>query len=81
VSQRIKDIKVLRLVRAFLKAGVMAKDAFIRSSTGIPQGCILSPCPSRCGSAECPEETKKAIQVVLFCSFGLSAPLGLWHSP
>ena len=40
---RIKDIKVLRLVRAFLKAGVLAEDAFVRTPAGTPQGGILSP--------------------------------------
>ncbi len=43
VRQRIKDIKVLRLVRAFLQAGVLAEDAFIRTEAGTPQGGILSP--------------------------------------
>jgi RNA-directed DNA polymerase len=34
---------VNRLVVAFLKAGVMAEEQFVRSSTGTPQGGILSP--------------------------------------
>lgn len=43
VRMRIRDIKVLRLIRAFLKAGVLTEDAFIRTSDGTPQGGILSP--------------------------------------
>jgi RNA-directed DNA polymerase len=43
IRLRIKDIKVLRLVRAFLKAGVLAEDAFVRTPAGTPQGGILSP--------------------------------------
>lgn len=43
VRRRIGDVKVCRLVRAFLKAGVLANDAFLRSEAGTPQGEILSP--------------------------------------
>jgi len=34
---------VTRLVLAFLKAGVLCEDAFLRTNTGTPQGGILSP--------------------------------------
>jgi group II intron reverse transcriptase/maturase len=43
VRRRVQDAKVNRLVVAFLKAGVMAEQQFLRSSTGTPQGGILSP--------------------------------------
>jgi RNA-directed DNA polymerase len=43
IRQRISDVKVCRLVGAFLKAGVMAEEAFLRSEAGTPQGGILSP--------------------------------------
>lgn len=43
VRKRIKDIKVLRLIKASLKAGVLAEESFIRSPAGTPQGGILSP--------------------------------------
>lgn len=43
VRQRIGDPKVNRLVRAFLKAGVLAEDQFLRAESGTPQGGILSP--------------------------------------
>ncbi|MGW1196079.1 group II intron reverse transcriptase/maturase [Streptomyces sp. NPDC002536] len=44
VRQRVKDKRVLRLVKAFLKAGVLTESAVRESSyTGTPQGGILSP--------------------------------------
>jgi group II intron reverse transcriptase/maturase len=43
VRLRIGDPKVNRLVVAFLKAGVLAEDQFLRTSSGAPQGGILSP--------------------------------------
>lgn len=43
LRRRIGDKKVSRLVYAFLKAGVMAEDGFIRTDAGTPQGGILSP--------------------------------------
>ncbi len=44
VRQRIGDKRVLALVKAFLKAGILAEDGSLRNSrTGAPQGGILSP--------------------------------------
>jgi group II intron reverse transcriptase/maturase len=43
VRKRVSDAKVNRLVVAFLKAGVLAEEQFLRSTTGTPQGGILSP--------------------------------------
>jgi len=43
LRSRIADRKVTRLVRRFLKAGVLAEEQFIRTSAGTPQGGILSP--------------------------------------
>jgi retron-type reverse transcriptase len=40
---RVGDVKVCRLVGAFLKAGVLTEEAFLRSEAGTPQGGILSP--------------------------------------
>jgi group II intron reverse transcriptase/maturase len=40
---RVSDVKVVRLIRAFLKAGVLSEDVFLRTPTGTPQGGILSP--------------------------------------
>ena len=44
VRRRVGDKRVLALVKAFLKAGVLAEDGFLRNtSTGTPQGGIASP--------------------------------------
>jgi len=44
VRGRIGDKRVLRLVRGFLKAGVLTEDGLSRDTiTGTPQGGILSP--------------------------------------
>jgi RNA-directed DNA polymerase len=44
VRRRIGDKRVLLLVKAFLKAGIMARDGTVGDSvTGTPQGGILSP--------------------------------------
>lgn len=43
IRKRIRDIRVLRLIRAFLKAGVLAESSFERTPMGTPQGGILSP--------------------------------------
>lgn len=40
---RVGDRRVTRLVRRFLKAGVLAEDQFRRTEAGTPQGGILSP--------------------------------------
>jgi RNA-directed DNA polymerase len=43
LRRRVMDAKVCRLVVAFLKAGILAEDNFVRSDSGTPQGGILSP--------------------------------------
>jgi RNA-directed DNA polymerase len=44
VRQRIADRRVVALVKAFLKAGVLSEDGITRdTTTGTPQGGILSP--------------------------------------
>jgi len=43
LRSRVADAKVCRLVRAFLKAGVLSEGAFLRTPAGTPQGGILSP--------------------------------------
>jgi group II intron reverse transcriptase/maturase len=44
VEERICDRKVLKLLRAMLRAGVMQDGAVRRSGAGTPQGGVLSPC-------------------------------------
>ena len=44
VRQRVGDNRVLALVKAFLKAGILGEDCVLReNNTGTPQGSILSP--------------------------------------
>ena len=44
VRRRIADKRVLTLVKAFLKAGILSQDGAMRDTiTGTPQGGILSP--------------------------------------
>jgi RNA-directed DNA polymerase len=44
VRRRVGDTRVLGLVKAFLKAGILTEDALLQDSTaGTPQGGILSP--------------------------------------
>lgn len=40
VRRRCADRKVIRLIRAFLKAGILAEEQFIRTDAGTPQGGI-----------------------------------------
>ena len=43
VRRRIGDKRVLTLVKAFLKAGILAEGQSRDTNTGTPQGGILSP--------------------------------------
>jgi retron-type reverse transcriptase len=44
VRQRVGDKRVLALVKAFLKAGILGEDRLLReNNAGTPQGSILSP--------------------------------------
>jgi RNA-directed DNA polymerase len=44
VRRRVGDKRVLALVKAFLKAGILGEDRMLReTNTGTPQGSILSP--------------------------------------
>src|SRR5512132_2689718 len=44
LRRRIGDMRVLALVKAFCKAGILSEDGIERdTSTGTPQGGILSP--------------------------------------
>jgi RNA-directed DNA polymerase len=43
VGRRVKDKKILRLIRKFLRSGVMEKRTFRDTTLGTPQGGIISP--------------------------------------
>jgi group II intron reverse transcriptase/maturase len=43
LRRRVADRKVTRLVLQFLKAGVLDEDQFVRTSSGTPQGGVISP--------------------------------------
>jgi RNA-directed DNA polymerase len=44
IEERIVDRRVLKLLRAMLRAGVMEDGAVKRSDAGTPQGGVVSPC-------------------------------------
>jgi RNA-directed DNA polymerase len=59
LRKRIADKRVLALVKAFLKAGILGQDGALRDNTmGVPQGGILSPVlanwPYRCWTSTSP---------------------------
>ena len=43
IEMHIKDPNILRLIRRFLKAGIMENDIYVKGEVGTPQGSILSP--------------------------------------
>jgi RNA-directed DNA polymerase len=56
---RIKDKRVLKLIRAYLNAGVMIGDTFVQNEEGTPQGGPLSPLLSNIVLDELDKELEK----------------------
>jgi group II intron reverse transcriptase/maturase len=43
VERRVRDVQILRLIRAWLKAGIMERGRVIHPDRGSPQGVVISP--------------------------------------
>ena len=43
LRQRIDDLRLIRLIRLLLEAGIMEGELFVKSEAGVPQGGIVSP--------------------------------------
>jgi len=46
-ARKVKDKRVLKLIRNYLQAGVMVGGVCVRSEEGTPQGGPLSPLPGQ----------------------------------
>jgi RNA-directed DNA polymerase len=65
VRRRVADKRVLALVKAFLKVGILAEDGAVQDTTsGTPQGGILSPLLSNLALAVLDEHTARAWQAM-----------------
>lgn len=59
VARKVKDKRVLRLIRLYLKSGVMLNGVVIHSEEGVPQGGPLSPLLSNIMLDELDKELEK----------------------
>src|SRR5512132_2638779 len=65
VRRRVKDKRVLGLVKAFLQAGILAEDGSMQEATsGTPQGGILSPLLSNLALSVLDEHAARAWQAM-----------------
>jgi RNA-directed DNA polymerase len=65
LRRRVGDKRVLALVKAFLKAGILAEDGAMRDTTsGTPQGGILSPLLSNLALSALDEQFARAWQAM-----------------
>jgi RNA-directed DNA polymerase len=65
VRRRVADKRILALVKAFLKAGILAEDGAVQDTTsGTPQGGILSPLLSNLALSVLDEHAARAWQAM-----------------
>jgi group II intron reverse transcriptase/maturase len=75
LRRRIGDRRVLALVKAFLKAGILTEDGAVRDTiTGTPQGGILSPLLSNLALSVLDDHYAQAWQAV-----GATSSARQWH--
>ena len=87
LSRKIKDGRVIALIRKYLKAGVMVGKEYRRSDMGVPQGGNLSPLLANVMLNELDHELEKrghrfvryADDMVIFCKSKASAKQTLEH--
>ena len=75
LRRRVGDKRVLALVKAFLKAGILSEDGAVRDTiTGTPQGGILSPLLSNLALSVLDDHYAEAWQAV-----GATSSARQWH--
>lgn len=87
LSRKIKDGKVISLIRKYLKAGVMVGKEYRKSDIGVPQGGNLSPLLANVMLNELDHELERrghkfvryADDMVIFCKSRASAKQTLEH--
>ena len=53
VEHRVADPRILRLIRKWLKAGVMEEGKWSETETGTPQGSVMTPCTQKITLGAC----------------------------
>src|SRR3982075_3904461 len=81
IAKRVEDKRLLKLIRAFLNAGVMENGLVSPSVEGTPQGGPLSPLLSNIVLDELDQELeRRGHRFVLYCDdcyiYGRSEPAG-----
>ncbi len=67
IHKEVKDIRVIRLIRKYLQAGVMERGVVIKTDEGVPQGGNLSPLLSNIMLNELDKElTKRGLKFVRY---------------
>ena len=66
VARKVKDKRVLKLIREYLKAGVMINGVVIETEEGCPQGGPLSPLLSNIMLDELTRNWRKGTQILRY---------------